>query len=395
MKHVFLHLILASLAFSEGPFTEINGVTPFYTPGPASIISPTGKYFVNVDDSMDFEVRDLVSGAYVLQSKYVAHMSPYPRYNRPSKIYFVFSPDDKYLLADNYVFSDTSDVPEKNWIEVWHVERSRVVDRLTDALETLSSPARFNYNVKSSLYQYYNSKPYRAYVKGQRIVFSPDGRKIFLLYPVFRVFTFPGLNQIYGRMNLVGTDKRDGHLYLNHTGAPLILNNGKSVVLPVKGNTLLFHDFFNNIQDYSKVGGTYGHMEISNDDRFLLLGGKLYRTQYWAVRTSFPGPVFVSADSKWFLAGSGIFSAEPPFDKAPASYVNTNKLVPSSDRRFLFATDRLKRRLSVYTFSASPKLLQSFKIWPDEYLFRNTDDGRRLIIKDKASGKIKLFERKN
>jgi hypothetical protein len=213
------------------------------------------------------------------------------------------------------------------------------------------------------------------------------------------VFTFPGFKEINGTFNMVGVDRRhNGPLYLNLVGAPVFIDNGKTMVMPVKGQTFFFFDFYDKIQNYTKVQGQHSHIEVSADNNVVLLNNALFRTRYWAVRKRFTDNAYISDDNQRILSGNDTYRATPNYDKLPKFHLDKGSLIPSSTREFIFVQEPQKRALYVYAFSGGNifsgcDLRQKIRISADEEIFKNTDDGKLLILKNNHTGKIRIFER--
>jgi hypothetical protein len=390
---LFLGLGFFCIVSANDVFKEIH-VAPFYPPPPGALISPGGKYFANNTPEMDFEVMEIGSSLYSIRSKYMAWTSPYPKYRKPERRYFIFSPDEKYLITDNYVINDSLPLPI-NWIEIWDIERKNIVRQFSFEEEKNLHPGRLTYSLADYLNNYYGRSPFKDNTSAARVIFSPDGSRLFFLYPGLHIYDFNPWSEVTGTFELLGAGKFDaseGVMHFNPIGTPVFFNQPSKIIMAINGNTFIFNDFFNSSQDYYKVDGAFSHIELSRDNKMAVFGNKVYRMNFANVMAELPGNGYIDAGGSRLFAGSDFFAASDTYGKLTPFYLGDGSLCPSSTREFIYATDAKFHAFSIYDFSTG-KLLQTISIDPEESLLRDTDKGNRLILKNNFTKKIRVFER--
>jgi hypothetical protein len=383
----------ASLCFSEAIFNETPISNHYNCPSPASVISHTGDYFINDTLSKGFEVIDTRTGEYVFRSRFSSWIPPYPEHRDPTITRFVFSPDDAMLVTDNYFFNGKDNGPEKNWVEVWDIKRSRVIQQFRSFLERFDPPYRFEYNVRASLSHCYNRRPFKCYVNGPKVVFDQNGGRVFLLFPSPRIFTLPNFTEVSGEGQFAGVSPLStGGYSFSDIGTPLLLNDG-GTILPIRGRLLLFGNFPSNMENYTKMEiASPDNIEISPAKDFIIVNGNIYRYGFLNSMSSFNGQAFFSDDGAKIMCGSSIFGGSAGFYAQSPYFLDASMAIPSSDRKYIFTTESIGRKFNVYSFS-SGELLQTIHLTANESLLRNTDDGRMLIFRDDFTGQIRIFEK--
>ncbi|OGJ87111.1 MAG: hypothetical protein A2268_15495 [Candidatus Raymondbacteria bacterium RifOxyA12_full_50_37] len=380
-------LSLPSIAGSV--FDELRIGNFFNTPDRQSVVSPAGTYFVTRGENNSFDVVNTKTGDYVLRSRFTAWIPPYPDLPGPTHIYFVFSPDERYLVTDNYLFEPGQSAPLKSWIVVWDLQRNRVESQRRGYDE----PAGYTYDVRSSLEPYQNPLLFKQYIKNQRLVFSPDGATLYRLFPAFAAYIFPGLAEIpceaTDMIGAIASEKRT----FAFIGAPLFAGP-RETIMQVGDNLFLFHNFPNSIQNYTKMPYASDHIELSPSREFLIVGNSVFRYGFLNAMASFNGPGYFSGDSRTVMAGTAIFSGDGKFYPQSSYFTQTELNIPSSDRKYIFTIQGARRDFIVYSFS-SGELLQTLELKTKETLLRNTDDGKALIFRDDFTGQIRVFERRN
>lgn len=356
-----------------------------------SILSPSGRYFVNRVGAADFEVVDLVTDEYVLQSQFSGRTTPDLDCRNPNHVEIAFSPDDRFLAADYYcVRGDTAE--PAHWAEVWNTA-SRSTARLFPFRDRdRNEPIRFSYSLQSALPVGFSVAGSRRHPANAKVCFSPDGRKLCFLFPSLRMFDGGTFDEITGDFNRAGVDRaKNGLVTFNAIGAPFFLGGGR-VLLSINRETFLFNEFTNTIRDYTKIEGRVWNVESSADGKLLLLDRKVFLTDFLAVRLVLPAQAYLSSNDSLILSGGSLYSAFPPFDRnVPTLFPGTP--VPSSTREFLFVIDRLRDRLHIYAFGSAAALLQSILLSDDETLFSEAETGNRFLIRNNATGKVRLFEK--
>jgi hypothetical protein len=257
-------------------------------------------------------------------------------------------------------------------------------------------PWKFNYRLRDKLALYYSRAPFRRHAADARAFFSEDGKKLCFLYPHLRVFDGRDYSEINGPFNMMGVD-RDlvGRLTFRYLSAPLFLAGWKAFVV-VDGVALLFNDLSGSIQDYFKPGQdiSAASLEASRDQRLLTAGNRLLDTDFMSMRASFPCDVYLSSDQSTLLSCDTLYSAQKPYDKLHTQIcLDRSRLMPSSTREFLFVLDSRGRKLTITGFGTQ-KPLQEVELQPDEGIFRDTDNGKRLILRNAFTGKIRVLERR-
>lgn len=392
MKQILFVLLFAVvLSYSDTLFKEGASIA-LYPPSGASIISPDGNYFVYNTRDMDFELMAMGDAVPLLNSRFIAWTSPYPEYKKPDFRCFYFSPDSRFLITDNYVFDDSLPIPV-NWVEIWDIAHRRIERQFSFREEKNVGGCRLGYDLESILKTYFNRSPYKNYVPNARIVFTPNGNRIFFMYPALHVFSFPDFEEKTGDFATTGITKDVyDRIKFSKISAPAFFNNSNKTALSLNGNTFIFNDLLSSSQDYYKIQGEASHIEISSDNKMVLVDNKLFSTDFANVLNTLPSTSYISPDGNRIASGRDLFAAEPNFGKLTPFYLGDGTYYPSSTREFLFIFAPHQRSFFIHSFSTG-ELLQTIKIGADEYLLRNTDDGNKLLFKNRFTGKVRIFEK--
>lgn len=378
---------------AAGPFREI-AVPPFPHVDESSIISPGGKYALTPQAKGKFELYEIKNDARVLATQYLAWTSPYPDLI-PTRSFFVFSPDEKLIVADNYYFTAVRD-SVIHWAEIWDISARYIVKNFAFADMERGGGWKFTYDVQRSLDNYYARRPCQTYSPSARAVFTPDGSRLCFLYPRMRVFDARNFTEISGAFNLMGADMEAlGVRSFRHISAPFFIRDWKALVA-VNGTTMLFNDLDNSITSYFKldIEGNPRSLDVSPGGKWVIIDNRVYDTDYMTLRATLPCDGFASADQSVFLSCSGLFRTDHDFSKLNTWFSgNPVNVVPSLSREFLYVMDRTERKLKVFTFTRQPELRQEIRVQDTESVFRESDNGRILILRDAVSGKIRILER--
>jgi len=391
-KYAVILLAAVFALSSQLPYREVS-ISPFTHCSEASILSPGGRYYVNTGPKDLFEVYDLVSDSKVFSSQYYAWTPPYPQTPHPDRVFCVFSPDEKFLITDNYFFRKDTAEPV-HWAEAWDLERKWLARQFFLMDSRAGEIRRYSYNVKARLDNYYSQSVFRNYHPNPRVVFSPEGDEVWFLFPSIRIFTVDGFSEKNGTFNLLAVDRDNlGRETRHFIGAPFFVRNSGRLIIPIRDNTFVFNKFFDNPQDYVKFEGKSGPTDVSADGKYVVFGGGVYPIDNPVRLGNVRGNGYFSNDNSVLLADDTLYSGRDLFDRKSRSfYLGHGSLIPSSSREFLFIEDRLQKLLLICRFSTG-ETLQSIRLSDTETLFRDTDNGRRFIVRDRFTGKLRAFDR--
>jgi hypothetical protein len=384
--------MLSIICTAYEPYEEVRMLYE-NVPVDKSLISPSGTCYLKPLPNNEFEIRGTFDGQYILQSKFGTRTVPYINYRNSGLSYYVFSPDDKFLFIDRYVINDSLPI---RWVEYWDIAGKRMEKYIRFDHYEWPLGTKLGYNLQSKLSTYYNRKPVRGYAPGKRLLFSEDGSLLISLYPWLRIFEYPSLREMEGEFQ---KPLLDGSLFkktIPAVDAPVAIDGtGKNWIFPTNGQVTIYNNFLNNTVQYHTVEERGEWIELSRDFSIVFFDGSYYSSEFRNVQGKLGGNPFLSNDGQYAVSNNTLYILKNYyFESVPQIYSSSYSAVTaSSDRSFFWLTDTIRHELVALSFENRDKL-QSINLNIGESFFKESDNGKVLLLKTAESGHLRIFRKK-
>jgi hypothetical protein len=178
--------------------------------------------------------------------------------------------------------------------------------------------------------------------------------------------------------------------------APVAIDkSGNNWVFPERGKETIYNNFLNNTVQYHTVDERGEWIELSRNFSTAIFDGSYYSSEFKNVQGKLGGNGYLSNDGKYAVANNTLYTLKNYyFESVPQIYDGSySSVTASSDRSFFWLTDTIKHELIALSFEARDKL-QSINLNIGESFFKESDNGKVLLLKTEETGHVRVFRKK-
>jgi hypothetical protein len=178
--------------------------------------------------------------------------------------------------------------------------------------------------------------------------------------------------------------------------APVAIDKtGKNWIFPINGQVTIYNNFLNNTVQYHTVDERGEWIELSRDFSMAFFDGSYYSSEFRNVQGKLGGTPFLSNDGQYAVSNNSLYALKNYyFESVPQIYNSSySSVTASSDRSFFWLTDTIKHELVALSFDNRDKL-QSINLNIGESFFKESDNGKVLLLKTAETGHVRVFRKK-